>query len=134
MTEVTAYHNPNAPVHRRWIAYVVMDNGNLWGVYSTSDTEESARIKIANLWEIERARPLGLISRLRDHKPEVFSPSPSQPTGWPSELTGEAPMPSGKGQYAVGSKWVISAKGERARVSAEKAAELVASGWRYGKT
>jgi hypothetical protein len=130
MTEVTAYNNPNAPIHRQWIAYVVMDNGNLWGVYAIGATEEAAKVKIQTLWESERQK----VNRIAlGDKPAVFSPSPSQPTGWPSELTGEAPRASGKGQYAVGSKWVISAKGERARVGAEKAAELVANGWRYGK-
>ena len=124
MTEVTAYNNPNAPVYRQWIAYVVLDNGNLWGVYAIGATEEAAKVKIQTLWESERQR---LNPNPSGYKPAVFSAPGSSETGWPSELTGEAPRASGKGQYAVGSKWVISPAGERARVGAEKAADLVLS-------
>lgn len=131
MTEVTAYNNPNAPAYRQWIAYVVLDNGNLWGVYAIGATEEAAKVKIQTLWESERQRAASGVYR---NPSFVFSAPGSSETGWPSELTGEAPRASGKGQYAIGSKWVISPAGERARVGAEKAAELVASGWRYGKT
>ena len=128
MTEVTAYHNPNAPVHRRWIAYVVMDNGNLWGVYAIGATEECARAKIANLWESEHARPLGLIPRLRDHKPEVFLEPPSLPSSWDTALTGEAPS------TFKGMVWLINkATRAKARVSPEAAEMMLASNdWERG--
>lgn len=131
MTEVTAYNNPNAPIHRQWIAYVVMDNGNLWGVYAIGATEDAVKTKIQILWESERQKANR--NALGD-KPAVFSAQASLPSFWGETLTSNAPMPSGKGQYAIGSKWVINAQGHRARVSSEKAAELVANGWRYGKT
>lgn len=56
MTEITAYHNPTAPVYRQWIAYVVLSDGKLWGVYAIGATEEAARVKISMLWRNEQAK------------------------------------------------------------------------------
>lgn len=125
MTEVTAYHNPNAPIHRQWIAYVVMDNGNLWGVYATAALEWQAKEKIKSLWESERQK----VARIN-----------SQPAGLTFQT---APLPnqlspektSGRGSHTAGLKWVINPKtGARARVSEDNALVMVATGeWRYGK-
>lgn len=54
MTEITAYNNPAAPTHRQWIAYVVLDDGKLWGVYATSNEEQTAKARIEQLWIKER--------------------------------------------------------------------------------
>lgn len=56
MTEITAYHNATAPVYRQWIAYVVLSDGKLWGVYAIGSTEDEAVRKIVALWESERAK------------------------------------------------------------------------------
>lgn len=56
MTEITAYHSATAPWFREWIAYVVLSDGKLWGVYATGATEEAARVKISTLWESEQAK------------------------------------------------------------------------------
>jgi hypothetical protein len=56
MTEITAYHNPTAPWFREWIAYVVLSDGKLWGVYAIGATEEAAKAKISSLWENEQAK------------------------------------------------------------------------------
>jgi hypothetical protein len=124
MIEVTAYHNPNAPIHRQWIAYVVMDNGNLWGVYATATLEWQAKEKIRDLWESERQK----VARMpRDNNPWASETAllPDQPEG---EKT------SGRGSHTAGLKWVINPKsGERVRVSSVNAEQLIANGWRYGK-
>jgi len=131
MTEVTAYHNPNAPIERQWIAYVVMDNGNLWGVYSVGDTEECARAKIANLWESEHARPLGLIPRLRDHKPEVFLEPPSLPASW-GEIAPE--VKTNREHATKGMVWLVHKFNRtKCRVAPASADHMIASGdWERG--
>lgn len=56
MIEITAYHNATAPVWRQWIAYVVLSDGKLWGVYATGATDEAAKSKIGALWGNEQAK------------------------------------------------------------------------------
>lgn len=122
MTEVTAYNNPNAPIHRQWIAYVVMDNGKLWGVYSTADTEESARVKIANLWESERAR-VSLNPQPSGHKPEPKPAPASLPASWDAALMSKAPS------AFKGMVWLVNIVSRaKTRVSAETAEAMLASG------
>lgn len=72
MTEATAYHNPNAPVYRQWIAYMVLDDGKLWGVYATGATEEAAKAKIETLWnkegsKITKADPWATVTTDKQH-------------------------------------------------------------------
>lgn len=84
-TDVVTYKSENAArSDLNWIAQVVLPNGKYWGVYFTGSTESEVVAKAIDLWNSEQARPLGLIPRLRDHKPEVFSEPPSSDSAWPS--------------------------------------------------
>lgn len=56
MTEIAAYYNATAPEYRKWIAYVVLSDGKLWGVYATGATEDEAVRKIVALWDNEQAK------------------------------------------------------------------------------
>lgn len=113
--EITAYNNPNAPEHRRWIAYVVLSNGQLWGVYATASTEGAAKEKIGNLWESEKAKikPLGNEA----HTVEM-------PTEWGDK----------REHHLAGLVWIINkATREKKRVSPQIAEGLLAFGeWERG--
>lgn len=67
MTEITAYHNATAPVYRQWIAYIVLNDGKLWGVYAIGATEEAAKAKISTLWESERVKATAIVDKWVDN-------------------------------------------------------------------
>lgn len=132
MTEVTAYNNPSAPTHRQWIAYVVMDNGNLWGVYATAPLQWQAKLKIQTLWESERAK-ISLNPKPTFNRSEVFSAPASSESGWSTNPTSIDAWASEKPARA-GSVWLINkVNRNKCRVQPHVAEHMIASGdWERG--
>lgn len=138
MTEVTAYNNPSAPTHRQWIAYVVLDNGNLWGVYAVGATEEAAKTKIQILWERERERvnrnPSGFNGATFSAPASSTSPQPETPlANDPWAGVKSTPFEAPK-HHLAGMVWVINKLSrEKKRVSQVEMVALVNTGdWERG--
>jgi len=124
MTEVTAYNNPFAPINRQWIAYMVMDSGQLWGVYAIGSSEDEAKSKIKTLWESERARVPTIVN------PWVNLDPTQQRHGSMEEGLLSKHIP----HHLAGLVWLINkADRTKCRVSAETAETMIASGdWERG--
>lgn len=131
MTEVTSYHNPTAPDNRKWIAYVVLGDGKLWGVYATAESQGMAEVKIARLWESERAR-LALNPQPSAYKPEPKPAQASLPASWENLASGV--KSDGRGHGTKGMVWLIGKTTRlKCRVSPEVAEGMIANGdWERG--
>ncbi len=56
-TDVVTYHSENcARTELAWVAYVVLPNGEYWGVRFNGATEEIARTKAIATWNAEREK------------------------------------------------------------------------------
>lgn len=56
-TSIVTYQSANAPrLDLVWAAFVVLPDGNYWGVRFNGSTEEEAVSKAINLWNAERAK------------------------------------------------------------------------------
>lgn len=86
MTEVVAYHNPMASP--AWIAYVVLPNGEYWGVRFEGQTEAIAKDKAIGLWESELAK----YTKLDKSDPDIEAKSSG----------------AGRGHHLAGKLWVIN--------------------------
>lgn len=126
MSEVTSYHNPNAPVYCQWIAYIVLDDGKLWGVYSTGATQEVAEVKIKTLWDSERAK-LG-VSQQPAYEAAVKAQSDAKKQNDPW-ANYEAPK-----HHLAGKVWLIHKHTrEKCRVEPHVADNMLQSGdWERG--
>lgn len=73
-TDVVTYRSENAAREDLiWTAYVVLPNGEYWGVRFNGATEEIVKTKAISLWNSERAKfsknPVGYIKKEKDFDP-----------------------------------------------------------------
>lgn len=110
MVDVVAYHNPN--LLPAWIAYIVLPNGEYWGVRFEGSTKRIATTKALRLWESERAKYAKLDS------------SPNESV---------KPMQSSRGHHFAGKVWVINrATHDLKRVGQDELAAYEANGYVCG--
>jgi hypothetical protein len=118
MVDVVTYSSENANPKEKWMAYIVLPNGELWLVRFTGETEQIAKDKAIRLYEAERAK-------VRATEPsEVKADGFSSNTAWPKPSSGH---------HLAGKRWIIHvASREKLRIEEGRAAEMVASGeWNY---
>lgn len=109
MVNVVAYHNPN--LVPAWISYIVLPNGEYWGVRFEGSTEGIAKDKAIRLWESERAKYAKL-----DSSPEIAKP-----------------LQLGRGHHFAGKVWVINrATHDLKRVGVDELANYEAAGYVRG--
>ena len=53
---IITYHSINATPAKAWLAQIMLDSGDYWGVYCTAATEGEVRAKAYDLWVSEKAR------------------------------------------------------------------------------
>lgn len=113
MVEILTYHSVNAPAHKAWLAYPVLDG--LWLVRCEAATEIEA-IERAKAWyEAEKARQQRIVGKSEDEQPVARDSERSNP---------------GRGAGFMGSVWLLNrATGHRLRAAAGEAARLIEQGY-----
>ncbi len=101
MIEIVTYHSTNAKPEAAWTAFIVLPNGDYWGVRFSGATEEIAKAKAIRLWTSERER-YGLNPEPTELKSCVnpWADLPSQPK--PEKLTSGL----GRGSHLRGKVWM----------------------------
>jgi len=98
--QIVTYYSENAPVEQCWIAYIVLLNGEYWGVRFNGGTEEIVRMKAINLWNKEREK--------FSKAPIEYIKAEKEFDSW--ENNGE------KQHHFAGKVWMRSSEGELKRV------------------
>lgn len=88
-----------------WLAYVVLLNGEYWGVCFHGETEEIAKTKAIRLWNSERAKR-GLNQKPTDNKPFVKSPKPSPDSSEQGNSIAGDPWAFAKQHHRAGKIWM----------------------------
>jgi hypothetical protein len=120
---VITYHSVNPDALTPWVAYIVLDNGEYWGVRFSEDTEEAVIDAALNRWKIEKA------------KGERLSPSaPVTPSAkLPSVRTKLSTTPSPEATGLAGKVWMLNrVTGHRARVNAPELDSYLSRGYVKG--
>ena len=96
MTNVATYQNisDNVPENMRFLAFVVLPNGEYWGVRFSGATEEIAKTKAIALWTKENAK-WDMQHRSIDDI-EEYEDVPANPLV----------TPSGRGKHFAGKVWM----------------------------
>lgn len=113
MVEIITYHivSGNPKPGFEWTAYVVLPNGEYWGVRFNGSTEELAKNKAIALWTKEQEK----FKRFAADEPEddaIANPEEEKATAIDPWAT-----PSGRGHHFAGKVWMRNKEGELKRVA-----------------
>lgn len=125
MPEVAVYYDisDKAVPERAFLAYIVLDNGTLWGVRFEGTSEESVKAKALACWQREQAKAKQLEPHVSDGETTNSTHSLNA-----SEL---------RIHHNAGKVWMIrrDADGrisDKRRVTEEQASALLWAGWERG--
>ena len=83
-----------------WVAYVVLPNGEYWGVRFNGSTEELVRSKATRLWAKEQERFKRFAADIEPEDNAIANPEEEKPVDpW-------ANAPSGRGHHFAGKVWM----------------------------
>ena len=114
---IVTYHSANAKPEKAWVAYIVLLNGNYWGVRFDGPNEQYVIDKARAQWEVERKRVMD--SPINDIDGEDEEEVDEKPTG--------------RGSHFVGKAWLIhTVTREKIRVPKEEVDKYLLNGYERG--
>lgn len=117
MINIATYSSENAKTEYRWVAYIVLSNGDYLGVMFRAATEDAVKLKAEQFWQVESQRP---INQMAEDDETEAKPVAADP--WSKSTL--------RGQQFVGKVWMRHKETrELIRVPAEQLQQMLDSGY-----
>jgi hypothetical protein len=124
---VITYHSVNPDALTPWVAYIVLENGEYWGVRFSEHTEEAVIDAALNRWKIEKAKG----ERLSPSAP--VTPTAKLPAMRTKPSTNLSTTPSPEATGLAGKVWMLNrTSGHRARINASELDSYLSQGYVKG--